>query len=67
LAAQWLRGGVRHHRVLGFFVGHLPGVAALHFIVKTFEKIFCHGFGSPVDEPLAELRDLAAHLVACTV
>ena len=45
----------------GFFVGHSRGKVALHFIVKTFEKIFCHGFSSPVDEPLAELRDLAAH------
>ncbi|MNT11056.1 hypothetical protein D3C72_1459170 [compost metagenome] len=36
-------------------------MAALHLVVKALEKVLCHAFGRTVDEPLAQLRDLAAH------
>ena len=39
----------------------LTRVQALHFVVKTLEKILGHGLGRTIDEPLPQLRDLAAH------
>ena len=36
-------------------------ISGLHSCIKSFEEVFCKGFGGAIDQPLTELGDLAAN------